>query len=252
MPKKIKKIAFLDLPMFEKTINKIEFEISSNNLLFGGKFLVTDKDGYPGKLYTAQTEERVQIGNLNMLATEDRPAPFYVSRTYFYQPNENKTKSEKIDNRKAGLYFIYQTKYKDLLLKALNLLQDEGIGADKNLGNGRFNVIFDTLKLDVPDDANKQIILSKFIPQPSSIQKGLLDKATYLLDKRNGYIAGTINEAYAHWQKRTVFMLREASVFDINFELKGKNVILSTEKAEKVLHHKVYRDGRPVSIPAKF
>ena len=251
MAKKIKKIAFLDLPLFEKTINRIEFDITGNNLLHNGKFLVANKEEYPKKLYAAQTEERVQIGNVNMFATDQRPAPFYISRTYFYQPEKTGDRQNKLDNR-TGLYFIYLTSHKDILQKALEFLQDEGLGADKNVGNGKFTVTFDSLKLNIPDDANKQIILSKFIPGQQNIQNGLLDNAAYLLDKRNGYIAGTVNESYAHWQKRSVFMLREASVFDINFELTGKNVVLSTAKAENVLKHKVYRDGRPVSIPAKF
>jgi len=245
MAKKIKKIAYLDLSLFEKTINQTEFEISDTNLLHGGKFLVADSSDYPDKLYAAQTEERVQIGNINLFATEDKSAPFYVSRTYFYQSNDN-------FRQHAGLYFIYRTQHEDLLRKALEFLQDEGLGADKNVGNGRFNLVFDSFKLNIPDDANKQIILSKYIPEQTKVQNGLLNNAHYLLDKRGGYIAGTINESYAHWQKRSVFMLREASVFDINFELTGKNVILSTTKAENILKHKVYRDGRPVSIPVKF
>ena len=251
MAKKIKKIAYVDLPLFEKTINQTQFEISDNNLLHGGKFLVADSSKYPEKLYAAQTEERVQIGNINLFKSDDKPAPFYVSRTYFYQPEKKAEDNSGTFDNKAGLYFIYQTQHKDLLQKALEFLQDEGLGADKNVGNGRFTVAFDSLKLNIPDDANKQIILSKYVPEQTNVQNGLLDNAYYLLDKRNGYIAGSGNEAYAHWQKRSVFMLREASVFDKKFELKGKNVILSTEKAEKVLNHKVYRDGRPVSIPVK-
>ena len=244
LAKKIKKIAFVDLPLFEKIIHQAEFEISGKNLLHGGKFLVADNSDYPQQLYAAQTEERVQIGNLNMFATEDRPAPFYVSRTYFHHAKNT--------DEQVGLYFIYQTQHEDLLQKALEFLQDEGLGADKNVGNGRFTVAFDSLKLNIPDDANKQIILSKYVPEQNNVQNGLLNDAYYLLDRRNGYIAGTVSEAYAHWQKRSIFMLREASVFDKKFELKGKNLVLSTEKSEKVLHHKVYRDGRPVSIPAKF
>jgi len=253
--KTIKKITFIQQSLFEKLINGEKvFFLEKENLLHGGKFLVEKeaKDEFewrlPGqelapdrdkeyKLYAVQTLGRVSLGNLLILGGGEKGSPYYVSRTYF--------------RHGGGLFFVYDTGEEELFRKALDIWQNEGTGADRRLGNGRFGYELDTLTLRVPEMPDKQMILSKFVPRPEEINQGLLEEASYSLSIRGGYVAGTPVEAYSHWLKQNIAMMDEASVFNPKVKAEGKNVVVSNLKLEEILGHKVYRDGRIISLPIK-
>ena len=241
--KVFKKIQFIEKSLFEKILRGEQVNLQNQNFIHGGKFLVEDKGNYPEKIYEARTEERVSIGNTNVFAEAEKGSPFYVSRTYFLHNQDNQ----------VGLYFIYEAEEtsEDLLKKSLTLLQDEGIGADRRLGNGRFVFKMEQIGLDLPDQPNKQVLLSKFIPKKEEVEQGVLKNASYQLSKRGGYVSGTIYEAFAHYSKRDIYMIDEASVFDIEHSLSGKFVNLLDENNKDKIKHPVWREGRPISIALK-
>jgi CRISPR type III-A-associated RAMP protein Csm4 len=124
--KLIKNIQFVEKNIFEKVISGQKQSITEKNLVENGKLWVNDNQYFTQPIYKSQTKERVSIGNTNVFEMAEKGSPYYISRTYFNQ------------DIKAGMYFIYQTKNEELLLKALDRLQYEGIGADRRLGNGKF------------------------------------------------------------------------------------------------------------------
>lgn len=238
--KVFKKIQFIEKSLFEKVLNSVDIRLTNNNFIHSGKFIVENKENYPDKIYESQTEERVSIGNTNVFAEAEKGSPFYVSRTYF----------EHTENYKAGLYFVYEAdeESNSLLKRALEVLQDEGIGADRRIGNGRFIFEFTKIDLNIPEKANKQMLLSKYIPTKEEIENGLLDKASYNLSKRGGYLAGTSREQFAHYSKRDIYLIDEASVFDVSANIQGKIVDLLDEANRNEIKHPVWREGRPVVI----
>ena len=246
--KTVKKIRFIEKPLFEKVLRAEKFIVKEENFIHGNKFLVQDKkkfvlktvdgSGMGEKIYDTQTVGRVSLGNLIVLGTGEKGSPYYVSRTYFRQG--------------AGLFFIYKTEDEELFRKAMDVWQSEGTGADRRIGNGHFTYELSEINLEVPADADKQMILSKYIPTIEEVKAGLLNDVAYMLRVRGGYVAGASKENYAHWLKNKITVLDESSVFPISFALQGRNVVVSNEKLEAVLGHKVYRDGRAISIPIKI
>jgi len=247
--KQIKHILWIEQSLFEKVINNETFDLEQQKFYQNGKLLVNGQLSLPENLYKAQTEERVSIGNTVYFPETEKGSPYYISRTYFY----NGVNHQQVEEAQAaGLYFIYDTKHEDLLVKSLSFLQDEGFGADRRVGNGRFRFELTDLELRLPDKATHQMLVSKYIPEKDLVDKGLLENSFFRLHKTSGYAAGSRKENMIHWKKKSVFMLKEGAIFPKEYNLNGKNVKLSTDEFENVAGHPLYRDGRPVSIPIEI
>jgi CRISPR type III-A-associated RAMP protein Csm4 len=238
LQKKIKKIQFIEKSLFEKIISNEPVKLQKNQLIQNNKLWVDNSSLFPTNIFKSQTEERVNIGNTNVFGEAEKGSPFYISRTYFVQ-----------DDHESGLYFIAQTRETELLEKSLNILKDQGIGADRRVGNGHFEFEISSLSLLLPDSPNRKMLLSKFIPQKEEIENGLLENASYQLSKRGGYAAGSMNENFNHWSKLNIMTINESAVFDNKIPLQGKMVKLSTPEMEKAMSHPIYREGRAVTIP---
>ena len=243
--KKIKNIEWLDQTLFEKTINNETFNLDEQVFLQNGKILTIKQPSIPEYIYKVQTEERVSVGNTIYFPESEKGSPYYISRTYFLQGDAE-------FSGVSGMYFLYNTKYENLLQKSLSFLQDEGFGADRRVGNGHFKFELRNLELNLPSQATNRMILSKFIPKEENIKQGLLNQASYKLHKTSGFISGSSKENMAHWKKKSIFMIKEASLFPSKFILIGKNVVLSTPKFEEIAGHRVYREGRPFDIPVNI
>ncbi len=248
--KRIKKIQFIEKSLFEKILKAETFPLDDSQTLHNGKIIVSDKSVFREKvkLYASETYGRVKIGNVNVLGDGEKGSPFYVSRTFFYHKKDKETDGV------AGLYFIFEAADEETMTMldiALKVLEDEGLGADRRLGNGRFSYRMSTMELNIPDQADRQMILSKYIPTQEEIKGKVLENASYNLTKRGGYVSGTLQENFAHYSKRNIYTIDEASVFDIEHTLAGKYVDLLDEKNRKEIGHPVWREGRPLSIALK-
>ena len=65
----------------------------------------------------------------------------------------------------SGMYFIAEGDNTKLLEKGLEILQHEGIGTDRNVGNGYFEFSKDEIELDLPENAKYSMNLSLFLPE---------------------------------------------------------------------------------------
>ncbi|PWJ57825.1 CRISPR type III-A-associated RAMP protein Csm4 [Dyadobacter jejuensis] len=169
--------------------------------------------------------------------------PFYTERLFF--------------TRGSGLFCLvhYENEEAQKQVKAaLRLLAENGIGTDRAVGNGQFNVSFGSLNLELPDFSDFAINMSLFCPETKEDLKEMIsDEAVrYEIIKRGGWMSDPHNT----YRKRSVYMFLEGSVFKIpisKFISKGNTVDLKPDNA--ILPHKVtnpvWRVGKALFLPVK-
>jgi len=239
--KKIKKIEWMDTGFFNKLINGEELFNDSfdTDLLKNGKYLTTE--AIDKEFISKEVNPRVKISR----DFSEDAEPFYMERLYFK------------DN--SGMYFMAvgdddALKTIDLALK---ILKDEGIGTDRTVGNGFFEVDTDTIELDLPN-SNKVANLSLFLPENQDRLEELLssENIAYNFQKRGGWIT---DSGLNTFRKNTVQMFSEASVFSKNSEIdkafvNGKIIDLKPKlnyESLKVASHPIWRSGKSIFIPVK-
>lgn len=232
--KKVKKVTWFDKDNFEKLIHGQD--LFNNETVISsleGEFL-SSKDFDP-KFISSQVSPRVTVSrNQN----EDAK-PFYMDRIYFMDY--------------SGLFFLVEGDT-NLLDKALNLLQHEGIGTDRNIGNGFFEFDTDTIEIDLPE-SNYMMSLSMFWPENSEQLKELMDgDVAYDFQKRGGWIS---TSPYNTYRKNTVHMFMPGSVFKkpngkINSITMGNIGDLKPKSLDGVIKHPIYRSGKSLFIPIKI
>ncbi len=236
--KKIKKVAWFEVSAFNKMLlgnNPFEtFKVKGKYLLPNGKeFGKNEKKEEYSDFCHSQVSERVSI--------EDRTGqsdaePFYMDRVYFRE--------------KSGLYFIVEGDT-GLLDKAIKLLALEGIGTDRNVGNGFFEYEKDSIAIDKPDKAEHILALSSFCPESKEQLESMLssDEATYELQRRGGWITTAPIQSI---RKNVIYMLTAGSV--LKYEAHdicslGKIVNLRPDIIKN--EHPIWRCGRALFVPIK-
>lgn len=228
--KKLKKLQWLDKTLFEKCIHNEKADISADNFSKNGKFVSFNfNKEYSPKIYTKEEQARVKVN----YQTDNEP--FALERIYF--------------EKNAGLYVLVQCKEDFLhqkLLPAFRLLGENGLGSYKTTGNGQFEPVLEKpTALRVPQNSDYLLNLSLYCPSQQEAENHLqLNKSSYQLLKRGGYIANPEDTSKMSWRKKSVYMFQEGSVFKGN-HLKGKLADLKPDG----LPHPIYREGRPVFIP---
>lgn len=233
--KKVKKVSWLDISYFEKLIggNSL-FEKGQGLDHIKGEFLTAlsiDKD-----FISSQVSQRVTVSR----DLSEDAKPFYMDRIYFKD--------------KSGLYFIVSGDTK-LLDAAMEVLKDEGIGTDRNVGNGYFTFKKDLLEIDLPE-SNYISNLSMFCPESETQLKEMLDdkNVAYDFTKRGGWITTT---PYNSIRKNTVHMFTPASVFKAlktmaDIDIKGKIVNLNPVDSYPGIDHPIWRNGKSIFIPVNI
>lgn len=137
--KKFKKIAWLDQHYFTQVINGNSlYEIADLEHIRFNEFL-SQKDLIE-PVSQKWVAARVQVPRYIPGSGQKQDArPFYMERVQFYES--------------AGLYFMAlgDNEHFELLEKQLSILQDFGLGTDRNVGNGHFIWERDSISLDLPE-----------------------------------------------------------------------------------------------------
>ncbi|HOF56641.1 MAG TPA: type III-A CRISPR-associated RAMP protein Csm4 [Prolixibacteraceae bacterium] len=230
--KKIKKIEYFEIPLWQHLISGSKIVVSENNLSSGGRFLF-NKENIGVEPFKDELQQRVTV-------SRDRgdSKPYFVDRRHF--------------SEKAGLFFFLDTDDNNVLLirKILDYLKDIGFGTDKSVGNGQFSHEISSIDLETNNNYPKQMLISLACPSKDEISRDILKGGSYLLTRRGGFIAGTSLNRFRHLRKKSVYMFQEGSIFPIgNFE--GKIVNVRPEWNDSSLHQ-VYRDGRSFLIPVNI
>lgn len=233
--KKIKKVAWLDKAYFERVLN--------GETLFEDETSISDiKNSYltnqliDDAFIVSQVSPRVLVSRNGM---EDAK-PFYMDRVYFKDY--------------SGLYFISEGD-SVLLERGLSLLQDEGIGTDRNVGNGRFVYQKESISLKLPEACHTAMSLSMFIPGDKEQLISMIspkDKVAYDFTRRGGWIT---TPPYNTYRKNTVHAFLPASVFSLQIEgvyVMGDFVILTPEVKNVHFPHTIRRNGKSIFIPIKI
>ncbi|MDR1403389.1 MAG: type III-A CRISPR-associated RAMP protein Csm4 [Tannerellaceae bacterium] len=231
--KDIKKVQWLDLSYFEKRIALNE-NIYSESEHIKGEYL-TDK-AIDKDFITSQVSPRVTVSRAGENAT-----PFYMDRIFFKDY--------------SGLYFIVKGDRK-LLDMALGLLQYEGIGTDRNVGNGLFTYTSDKIEINLPDNNTTEyaMSLSMFIPSSKKQLAVMLagEKVGYDFLRRGGWIT---TPPFNTKRKNIIYAFTSGSVFsmkmDDNVAIHGKIVDLKPdiEWEEGKVEHSIWRNGKALFIP---
>ncbi len=240
--KKVKKVSWLDLDYFKRSINGESLFDDGSNITAIKKEFLTNKV-IADSFISSQVSPRVTVSRLG---NEDA-IPFYMDRIYFKDY--------------SGLFFIIEGD-STLFEKGLRLLQNEGIGTDRNVGNGYFEYESSTIELSIPEVSDSAMSLSMFIPENQELLKDMIqsDKVAYDFVRRGGWIT---DAPYNTIRKNVIYAFTPASVFDLKIsapECFGKIVNLRPSISDDIveskglerLSHPIWRCGRSIFIPVKL
>ncbi len=229
--KKLKKVQFVELPLWNKLIKGEQCKVSSKQV--NGSFLAAKTD--VPVFFKSEVKERVAVSRNGKDAV-----PFFFDWKYF--------------DKEAGLFCITDAKG-ELLKEIISLFEqlgEYGIGTDRNCGGGKFTVdASQKICIDSVQDADSQMLLSMYLPEDNESTLLNLQDSKYELRLRGGYIAGSNDEQFRHLRKKSVYMFNAGSVFKTSADLKGKVVDLRPSWNDSALHP-VYRSGKPLSVSIKM
>ena len=225
--KKIKSICWLDDHYFQKVINggslfSTESDVSNIN----GSFLSVTK--VPDGFISSSVSSMVTVSR----SFEDA-RPFYMDRVLFLGH--------------SGLFFLAEgdTSHID---KALPLLSIEGIGTDRNVGNGQFQYEKVNICLTCPDVTNLSLVLSTLIPEDKDQLESMLtgEKVAYELMRLGGWIS---TPPYLTLRKNAIYAFASGSVFSGLQSGCGKIVDLAPDK---MVSHPIWRCGKAIVLPIQL
>ncbi len=241
--KKVKKVGWLDLDYFRRVINGEELFGDGRDIGYirHGGFLTgscTAED-----FISSQVSPRVTVPS--RLGDEDA-RPFYMDRVFFKDY--------------SGLFFLAEGDC-SLLDRGLELLQYEGIGTDRNVGNGYFEYQKDSITIECPESSEYSISLSMFIPESEEQLTAMLGKESVSYDfvRRGGWIT---ESPYNAIRKNAVHAFLPASVFALEEApcVRGSIVNLQPESFGEIIRtenlggtpHPIWRCGKSIFIPIKI
>ena len=231
--KKIKKLKFIEWGLWKELIVGKKLCVKGKQLQ--GNFLLTDdNDGYRECPYRLQVNQRVAVPSDERKDSE----PFFFEWTYFHED--------------AGLFCLLQAPdvLQDELIALFRQLGECGIGTDKSVGGGRFEVEAEGVLLPKAIAPDAVLLLSLYLPTEEELSRLRLKDACYDLLLRNGYMAGSSEVDFMHLRKKSVYMFNVGSIFPTTEPLQGKVVDLKPEWNDSRLHP-VFRSGKPFTILIK-
>ncbi len=241
---------------FHKKIKRVQYIDLQNyiGLLANGKMQISNEENIKGEFYTSNDKFDKDFMSSSVYMRNSIPREenrdtqlYYVDRIYFHEH--------------CGLFCLAtfeNDEIRNKVISALKYLQDEGIGTDRHIGNGLFDLkIIDTFdKFDQLQITSEYFTnLSLFCPENKAQLDAMIeDKARYQFKKRGGWIT---SEPYTTLRKKSVNMFNEGSVFKTekssDILIKGKTVDLKPDTSILPHHarniHSIFRVGRSVFLP---
>jgi CRISPR-associated protein Csm4 len=238
-PKKSKRIEFIAISVFKKFIDPSISEIIVDERFItpDHAFLCNDMVTAKNDIYQTDVQQRVIVPKEGL---HEDARPFYIDRIYF--------------NKNCGLFFLAEFSNSNLrsqFLKALQLLGENGIGTDRTVGNGFFNLdtnidIINGLKIDNGYNSQMKLILGLYLPTEDEMVNINLNESHWSLVKRGGFMAANDEESLRHLRRKEIYMFAEGSVLNSGMELKGKFIDLRPEWNPPL--HPSWRCGMPLIL----
>lgn len=229
--KKLKGVKYIESTLWSKLAEGHEVLIKDEQISKG--FVVADLKHV--SISESQVSQRVSVPR----GDDSMAEPFFFEWNFF--------------NSDAGLYVLVDCD-DDRFEELLSLFEDLGqigVGTDKSVGGGKFDI--EQTELGLPDisSSTHMAMLSMYIPEYSELQTIDLEQSRYDLLLRGGFIAGSNNIDFRHLRKKSVYMFNTGSVLSTSSRLKGRVVNLRPEWNDDEMHP-IYRSGKPFCIPVKM
>lgn len=234
--KLVKKATWLDKEYFEKVLNGINlFDNNEEDVKsIQGQYVSAKK--IDEKFMQSQVLPRVMVSRTQ----KEDAKPYYIDRISF--------KGE------SGLYFLASGDTR-LIDQGMELLKVEGIGTDRNVGNGFFEFTTDEIELKLPENTNYLVSMSLYIPESKEQLTALLngDNVAYDIIRRGGWIT---TPPFNSLRKNVINALSEGSVFSASSSTiteMGRIVDLRPETGfEPKVNHPIWRSGKAIMLPIKI
>ena len=223
--KRLKKIKFLSTPLFEKVIKGEEIDPSQLEIVEG--FAHTSPFEPPC--------QNIEIPRVSLDRIASTSAFFYFHQIYFHPA--------------GGLWFLAKFNKEgetaSKLEGVLEFLGDHGLGADRSVGKGFFQIRRSHINIDHPESAG-QVLLSLCHPTKKDFAQVKDHPLTrYTLVERRGWV--TSPHGGQGFRQKLVRMFGEGSVFPCKVD--GQVTRVLTAQPSQGLHHHVYRWGRAFTLP---
>ncbi len=224
--KELKKSKWLDREYFEMMINAVPiYGFGEKDTHLRGPYVSKYDISTP---IQAEIQDRVAVSR----DSNEDARPYVFERICFAE--------------NAGLYFMVSGDVVRLK-KALEVLQEEGFGTDRSVGNGLFSLSEGQISLDVPESDMGLNLGLYYASSHEVLQSQLNEKSRFSLVKRGGWITTPQGMGY---EKNNVYMLEEGSVIACVDSIAGKHDIDLTPDV-MTENHPIYRSGRSIFIPIK-
>lgn len=230
--KQLKRIRYIELPLWSELTKGNRLEVNPQQV--AGSFLVEDGTDF-GQPFVTQVNQRVSVPR----GGKEKTDPFFFEWKFF--------------NEDSGLYCIVKTtdgQSADKLFELFRTLGENGIGTDRSVGGGRFEIEKSAITLPDVGQSDATMLLSLYIPAESEIESLNLTKSNYGLLLRGGYMSGSQYEEFRHLHKKSIYMFDVGSWFMTTTPLEGRIVDLRPDWNDERMHP-VYRNGRPFTLPIK-
>jgi len=234
--KKFKKRTWMTLHDFEREIGAIKpKELPENHL-----------STIPSVKSVAVTHNTINRVTGATLELNNGGQLFHIEENYVTIKDKN---NQSLD---TGLYFLAKGNV-ELLEAALRFLQHHGIGGDKSIGKGAFQMTCKDFELQEPQDFNAQVTLSLYHPTEAermNYQQQQSPLMNYKLVERHGFIHNKYNKKIA---KNPTLFFTEGSVLP---NISGHSSDIFGENREigkgKSVGHPVWRYGHGFMVKAKI
>lgn len=241
--KKLKKLNYISFNEWQHLANGETIEVEDNQL--HGAFLLSEPKPEYSSPMTHVTTERVAISRTG----EKDAVPFAFDWTFFrHEGTLMSANGKSVNIKESGLYCLLQAEdsVADEVIKAFRELGELGIGSDKNVGGGHFNIETDYVDISTIN-SEKKILLSTYIPTKEELGNINLEESNYQIIHRGGFMAGSSEEELRHLRKKTVYMFDTGSVLTSKEQLKGRVVNVAPQWNTENMHP-VFRSGKPLAL----
>lgn len=156
-------------------------------------------------------------------------------------------------HKEAGLYFLANLPNEataTVFSAALRALGDVGIGGERSIGKGVFEVIEEKDAANfLPEiqDANAHLLLSLYTPKQQEASTINFHKSDFQLINRKGWVTGKT------LRRKTLRTLSEGSILSMpNAPLGSLEIVLPKMPTGNFLNYDVYRNFTAFSLPIKL